>query len=364
MKRPFIALLSSFCLLLLSACPQDQHDASPPPSQTPSAEPVQDVSVWFTRPGETPEQTQAEPVYQALCHWLDQARSSLDIAAFELDLPCVAESLLKAKTRGVKVRLVVDTENPSPELKQIAAAKIPIVGDERSAFMHNKFIVRDQQSVWTGSLNFTVNGVERNHNNALALNSAEIARLYQSEFEEMFLEQAFGPRSPRQNLPQIFEKPIKAEVLFAPEDPIQSRLLDVIKAAKTSIRFLAFSFTDDQLGKAMLERAKAGVKVSGVFESTGSGTRYSEYGIFKKAKLDVYKDDDTRVILHHKVLIIDDQIVVTGSYNFSRNAGSSNDENLLILNDAALAERYLAEFTRLYQRAVSAESAGHVKKSR
>jgi phosphatidylserine/phosphatidylglycerophosphate/cardiolipin synthase-like enzyme len=330
-------ILPRLCLLLallgvsLQACE---------PKEAPEAA----LSVWFTRPGESPP----ERVDTALCHWLDQARSSLDMAAFELDLPCVVTSLSQAKARGVKVRLVIDSENESPELAAIRAAGVPIVGDQRSALMHNKFIVRDQQAVWTGSLNFTVSGVERNHNNALAFLSPGMARLYQAEFEEMFIDHQFGPRSPRQQLPQLFTQPIQAEVLFAPEDPVRSRLLDVLKNARQSIRFLAFSFTDDEIGKLVLAQARKGVAVQGVFETTGSGTKYSEYGPFKAAGLDVRRDGDTKVILHHKLFIIDDKIVVTGSYNFSRNADKSNDENLLILSDADLARRYSEEFRRLY----------------
>ena len=146
----------------------------------------------------------------------------------------------------------------------------------------------------------------------------------------------------------VCQQPIQAEVLFAPEDPVRSRLLDVLKGASKSIRFLAFSFTDDDIGKLVLAQARKGVAVQGVFETTGSGTKFSEYGPFKAAGLDVRRDGDTKVILHHKLFIVDDHIVVTGSYNFSRNADKSNDENLLILNDANLARRYTEEFRRLY----------------
>lgn len=342
-QLPGLLLLALYAFCSFSACEEE------PGEQTPSTE-----QIYFTQPAD--EIPAEQRVDTQLCHWLDQSSSSLDIAAFELDLPCVETSLIEAKKRGVSVRLVVDSENPSPELKAIAKAKIPIVGDERGAFMHNKFIVRDQQDVWTGSLNFTVSGVERNFNNALAFHSPEMARLYQAEFEEMFLEKSFGPRSPRQELPQLFElswqgQPLKAEVLFSPEDPVRQRLSDVLKEAHKNIYFMAFSFTDDQLGKIILDKASKGVEVHGLFEKTGSGTKFSEYGVFKKNKLDVKTDGDGRIILHHKVFVIDEETVVTGSYNFSRNADRSNDENMLILHNSPLAQKYLEEFKRLYARA-------------
>src|SRR5688572_24918244 len=87
----------------------------------PACEPVAERSwqLWFTRDA-------GERVDTALCSWLDEARSSLDLAAFELDLPCVESSLRQARDRGVSVRLVVDSENESPQLAALTAAGIPI----------------------------------------------------------------------------------------------------------------------------------------------------------------------------------------------------------------------------------------------
>ena len=343
LRATLFARTSRIFALLLLLSGMALFGCEPEPEQV-----VRPYQVYFTQPGGQI----AEPLDQTLCQWLAQAKTHLDIAAFELNLACVPPTLAQAKARGVNVRLVVDSENPSPELAAIAKAGIGIVGDNRSALMHNKFIVRDQQAVWTGSLNFTKNGVERNHNNAVAISDPGLARLYQAEFEEMFLDRAFGPRSPRQELPAIFELPeLTLEALFSPEDPVRQRLLDLLKGAKRSIRFLAFSFTDDEMGQIMRAKARDGILVQGVFETTGSGTRHSEYGGLKQAGLAVRRDSNTKVILHHKVLLIDEAIVVTGSYNFSRNADKSNDENVLILHSPAIAADYLQEFELLYAQA-------------
>ena len=116
--------------------------------------------------------------------------------------------------------------------------------------------------------------------------------------------------------------------------------------AQQSIHFLAFSFTNDVIGQAMIARAKAGVSVAGVFETTGSETQYSEYGKMRKAKLDVLQDGNPYV-MHHKVIIIDGHTVIFGSFNFSNNADKDNDENLLIVDDPTLAQAFEAEFQRV-----------------
>ncbi len=78
----------------------------------------------------------------------------------------------------------------------------------------------------------------------------------------------------------------------------------------------------------MIDRAQAYVEVSGIFERTGSETEFSEMGRLKSAGLDVMQDGNPYP-LHHKVFIIDGRTVIFGSFNFSENADSSNDENLL-----------------------------------
>jgi phosphatidylserine/phosphatidylglycerophosphate/cardiolipin synthase-like enzyme len=101
------------------------------------------------------------------------------------------------------------------------------------------------------------------------------------------------------------------------------------------------------MGAAMRQRADAGVDVSGVFEKTGSSTAYSELGSMFCAGLRVRRDENPS-FLHHKVIIIDDRIVITGSLNFSDNANDSNDENVLVIDNADIAALYIQEFNRIW----------------
>jgi phosphatidylserine/phosphatidylglycerophosphate/cardiolipin synthase-like enzyme len=92
--------------------------------------------------------------------------------------------------------------------------------------------------------------------------------------------------------------------------------------------------------------------VQGVFETRGSETDFSQLKRLKRQKLDVWQDGNPYT-LHHKVFIIDDKTVVLGSFNFSANADESNDENMLVIHNPALAVQFLAEFNRIYQQAQS-----------
>jgi phosphatidylserine/phosphatidylglycerophosphate/cardiolipin synthase-like enzyme len=74
----------------------------------------------------------------------------------------------------------------------------------------------------------------------------------------------------------------------------------------------------------------------------------TEYDLFKQAGLDVYVDGNEGQ-MHHKVMIVDGKIVITGSYNFSNSAETRNDENLVIFYNEQIADFFLEEFQRVYQ---------------
>jgi phosphatidylserine/phosphatidylglycerophosphate/cardiolipin synthase-like enzyme len=303
------------------------------------------------------EATRVNTIVDGLEEVINSARRSLDIAIYELDLPQLGEAILAARDRGVEVRMVTDSDTLEDleVLIELDEAGIPIVPDERGAIMHNKFVVVDGQSVWTGSWNFTPNGTYRNDNNAIFIRSPELAANYTAEFEEMFNDGAFGPTSPANTInPVLAIGDTQVETCFSPEDECAVKLVDTLAQAQDSIRFMAFSFTDDAIGKSVRDRGKAGVTVQGVFETRGSNTEYSEYGRMRKQGLDVWQDGNPYT-LHHKVFIVDDNTVVLGSYNFSANADESNDENILIVHNPEIAAQYNQEFERVYQQAQAAE---------
>jgi phosphatidylserine/phosphatidylglycerophosphate/cardiolipin synthase-like enzyme len=127
--------------------------------------------------------------------------------------------------------------------------------------------------------------------------------------------------------------------------------VDLIHGARENVQFLAFSFTSDDLADALLERYLAGVEITGVMESDQvESNTGSDYQRFRDAGMDVRLDGNPDQ-MHHKVIIIDGQIVVTGSYNFSRSAEEKNDENLLVIHSPEIAALYMEEFQSVLSQA-------------
>lgn len=290
---------------------------------------------------------------------INAAQNSIHIAAFEFDLTPVAEALIAARQRGVDVRWVTDDENgleadEEPGRGQFAMlqnAGIEVRADARSALMHNKFIIFDYQTVWTGSTNLTKNGIFKQENNALVIHSPVVAAMYEKEFQEMWDGQ-FGPKSPS----QLAEQTTNVEgtpiwIVFTPEDgALEQAIIPLVNAAQFEVRFLAFSFTDYPLANAMIQRFQNGASVAGVYENVGSDTDAAEFDTLFCAGVSVRRDGNPG-FMHDKVIIVDQRYIITGSLNFSTNAEDSNDENVIILDNAEIARLYLQEFDRIWSQA-------------
>ncbi len=301
----------------------------------------------------------AGSIEEKLIGFINAAQISIHIASFEFNLPLVADALIAAKTRGVDVRWVTDNENGldidgNPgrgQFTRLMAGGVEVKDDAgRTALMHNKFWIFDRQILWTGSTNITVNGIYKQNNNAVVFHSPEIANIYEREWEELWSAQ-LGPRAPSTvNTQWAILNGTPIQVLFSPEDHAVDNLIALVKDAQSSIRFLAFSFTDYPLAQTMIERAQAGVDVQGVFETFGSNSPRSELKTFWCAGVPVRQDGNSS-FLHDKIIIIDNNIVVTGSLNFSSSADGENEENVVILDNTEIAALYLLEYQKLWGQA-------------
>lgn len=307
--------------------------------------------IYFTDQGST---NTGRPLDQELVRYIDSANVSIDAAFFELDLQSVTDALIRAKQRGVEVRLVYDDEhtNADPQIRDLQKSDVPSTPDERSAFMHNKFLVVDGECIWTGSFNWTSNANNKNSENAIYVCDQQLAQNYQVEFEEMFAGQ-FGPTSPS-NTPyrNINIGRVDYENYFAPEDDPIDRIIEIVGSAKQSVHFMAFSFTHDSLGQVMLNKQESGLDIAGIFETRGADTQYSQCGPLLRSGASI-KLDNNSATFHHKVIVVDSSIVIVGSFNFSDNASNSNDENLLIIHDPSIAQIYENEFARLYSQSIT-----------
>jgi phosphatidylserine/phosphatidylglycerophosphate/cardiolipin synthase-like enzyme len=362
MKYHLTSAILVILTILLSACNQVPSVPTPGIEITPSGTDFTPIDLqagygvkgpwfelYFTDPT-SPLSLQATggadgPLVEAI----DAARLSIDVAAYSISLNSVRYALINAHKRGVQVRVVMESTNMDRSDPQaLIEAGIPVVGDNMDGLMHNKFMVIDRSEVWTGSMNFTDEGTYDDNNNLMRIHSTKIADDYSVEFKEMFEDNKFGPNVVAQTPnPTVTIDDTRLDIYFSPDDKVINALVNLLNGAQKSIYFLAFSFTSNELGTIVREKAKVGLDIGGVMDEdqvfTNQGT---EYDPFKQAKLDV-RIDGNPGLMHHKVFIVDEEIVAFGSYNFSRSAEERNDENLIIVYSPVIAEQFMKEFERV-----------------
>lgn len=223
-----------------------------------------------------------------------------------------------------------------------AGAKV-IVDDESKAhygephrapgLMHHKFCVLGKQAVMSGSYNPTDHG-ELSRNNLLLIESAQLARNYRAELTSL----RYGWRPPVRH--KILLSEVLIENYFCPRDSCEEQVLRTLAAANESILFMTYSFTSDAIGRLLVQRRESGMHVEGVCERTQL-SKYSECG-----KLHA-RTWTGGALLHHKVFIIDERIVITGSYNPTANGNERNNENVLIIHSAAVASAFIQEYNHV-----------------
>jgi phosphatidylserine/phosphatidylglycerophosphate/cardiolipin synthase-like enzyme len=139
------------------------------------------------------------------------------------------------------------------------------------------------------------------------------------------------------------------EVYFSPHGGCTDAIIRELNKAKSTILVQAYSFTSAPIAKALLNAHKRGVKVEVILDKSQRTDKYSSATFFYNSGIPV-KIDSQHAIAHNKVMVIDGETVITGSFNFTKAAEEKNAENLLVIRDRKLAERYIKNWE---------EHAGH-----
>jgi phosphatidylserine/phosphatidylglycerophosphate/cardiolipin synthase-like enzyme len=147
------------------------------------------------------------------------------------------------------------------------------------------------------------------------------------------------------------EKPTSCnwEVYFSPHGGATEAIIRELNKTKSTILVQAYSFTSAPIAKALLSAHKRGVKVEVILDKSQRTQKYSSATFLHNQGIPV-KIDAQHAIAHNKVMIIDGETVITGSFNFTKSAEENNAENLLVIRDRKLAERYIKNWQ---------EHAGH-----
>ena len=137
----------------------------------------------------------------------------------------------------------------------------------------------------------------------------------------------------------------KAFVYFSPNEGAEDAILYALDNAKSEIRVQAYSFTSKKIAQTLVGAKRRGVVVEVILDKSQETQRYSMAGFLAEQGVLVFIDH-SHAIAHNKVMLIDRDLVITGSYNFTKSAEQANAENLLVMNSADLKEKYQLNWER------------------
>jgi phosphatidylserine/phosphatidylglycerophosphate/cardiolipin synthase-like enzyme len=313
-------------------------------------------------------------IARKIAAFLDEAKETLELALYDVRLhdgtgDIVRSALVGAHERGVHVRLVynvdeVDERPPVPPPPTTEPDLIESLPFETAAvpgwpdLMHHKYIVRDRDAVWSGSTNWTDDSWTREENVIVIVESTGVAIRFQEDFSQLWKKRKVEASG------KVASDPIRvgdAQVgtWFSPKrgEKLAHRIADRIGAAKSRVRVASPVISSAPILGTLAEVAADGkVDLAGVVDATqiaevlqqwrrngnmtwkGPSLRFLlNRPTFSGKRSTPYAPGSVHDYMHAKVTVADDTVFI-GSFNLSH-SGETNAENVLEIEDAALAER-------------------------
>lgn len=135
------------------------------------------------------------------------------------------------------------------------------------------------------------------------------------------------------------------QVFFSPDGGCTRAIVNAIAAANREILVQAYEMTSPQIKSALVAARKRGVQISAIFDRSAINERNTMLGELNTGGVSVFIDSaHSPGLAHNKVMVIDQAVVITGSFNFTKAAETRNAENLLVIRDPTLAAAYARNF--------------------
>jgi phosphatidylserine/phosphatidylglycerophosphate/cardiolipin synthase-like enzyme len=141
----------------------------------------------------------------------------------------------------------------------------------------------------------------------------------------------------------------EVEVYFSPKGHCQDEIIEELKKAKVQLDVTMYTFTAKELAETLIRAKARGVKVRVYLDDGMKGGKYSQAKPLEEAGIPV-KFDNHVGLMHNKFVVVDKQILITGSYNWTKRAEEQNDENVVIIHDEEIAKLYADKFEEYWQK--------------
>jgi hypothetical protein len=298
------------------------------------------------------------PVTRRIVELLDGAEKTVTIANFTFSVRAIEEAVVRAKGRGVAVRVAMDA---GQEMGDTAAVRLRAAGvdvrfvkggGEPAGLQHAKFMVVDELTLATGSNNWSSTGTSINEESTIVIRSVEADPLvggFRCHFEAIWESNHKGAGACS-----------TTEVKFTPSSAPVKMIEEELRRAQKSIDVLMHHLAFDDLVKELAKAAERGVRVRVIVNAADraehAGAAWNR--LFAAGGTIRYKKTAPELfqLMHHKLAIVDDRIVVNGSGNWSGSAFFKNFENYVRYKDPRIARPYRELYDRLWTWSLSGAS--------
>jgi phosphatidylserine/phosphatidylglycerophosphate/cardiolipin synthase-like enzyme len=278
---------------------------------------------------------------------INKSRSTIDVAFYGYSrVPEIEKAFIRALNRGVKIRLVYDSDSKGCNIYPDTAIMLDIIKDnisdisskESYSTMHNKFYIFDDKYLITGSANLSNTDMsEYNSNIVLSIESEKLAKIYKKEFEQMF-DGKFHNTKESFVKENILIDESELQVLFSPKDKgIEKEIIPLINNAKQYIYIPTFVLTHKKVTDALIIAKNRGIDVKLIMDALSVSTKHSKINDLRAAGVEV-KTENYAGKMHSKSMFIDDKYSIIGSMNFSNSGENKNDENFLVIKNDKIAK--------------------------
>jgi phosphatidylserine/phosphatidylglycerophosphate/cardiolipin synthase-like enzyme len=325
--------------------------------------------------------SRADRIPASLVAAMDRTQATLRVALYELDLPDVADAILRAKARGVDVQLVYDeshAKTPSPEFQRLLDGGVAVrilKGGGSFGIMHNKFAVFDGELLETGSFNWSVAADQKNFENAMFRSDASLAAGYTRYWDWMWslahapaasiaaagpIGAGLGAPPADATRPISFNGGSWPRYAFSPQGGLEDYLVDALGRARSTVDMAIFSLYSQRVADALIAAKARGVVVRVVADMSQSHRAQPVASLAAAGvSLRLSAGRGGAGVLHHKYTVVDGAWLMLGSYNYSQNAELYNFENDLFTTSFGEVAAYGGEFAAVWDQA-HAPAAGEL----
>ncbi|MAS52109.1 MAG: hypothetical protein CMD20_02780 [Flavobacteriales bacterium] len=149
-------------------------------------------------------------------------------------------------------------------------------------------------------------------------------------------------------LPKKDENVSKNRCYFSPGDDCENAIVSSIRKAKYSVKICVFTISENVITNEIITAKNRGVSVTIITDNDKLNDKGSDIRWLADEGIRI-RIDQSSSHMHHKFAIIDKEILLTGSYNWTKSAADRNQENLLVTEDSGMVKSYLNEFEKLWE---------------